>query len=264
MTEPRALCRRCERPRSVCVCASIVRVPTRTQIVILQHPRERRVPIGTARLAELVFPNAVRHVGIDFTEHPVRELLASSGAPVLLYPGAEPSAAPAPSVRPQTLVVLDGTWWQAEKLFKTNAFLAELPRIALAPSEPSRYRIRREPAAHCVSTIEAIVQALELLEGDASVARALAPFDAMVETQLAFAGRGQSRHVRKARTPRVHPLARLLATRRADIVVAYGEANAWPKRSPLGHAPEIVHWAALRPFGGERFEALIAPRQRPS
>ncbi|HEX6275519.1 MAG TPA: DTW domain-containing protein, partial [Polyangiaceae bacterium] len=66
--EPRAVCPDCGRPARVCVCAELERVPTRTRVVILQHPRESSVPIGTARLAELALPNAERHVGVDFSD----------------------------------------------------------------------------------------------------------------------------------------------------------------------------------------------------
>jgi hypothetical protein len=62
--------------------------------------------------------------------------------------------------------------------------------------------------------LSAIVQALAVLEGDdESVARALAPFDAMVETQLEHAKRGLPRHVKRHRPPRRHALRRLLVER---------------------------------------------------
>jgi DTW domain-containing protein len=262
--EPRAVCARCTRPLSVCVCAALVQIATRTRILILQHPRERAVPIGTAKLAELAFPNSARHVGVDFTRD--RAVTAALGdreaPPILLYPG--PSArnlSERVPAQPVTLVALDGTWAQASKIFKANPLLATLPRYALAPALPSRYRIRRAPAHHCISTIEALVQALELLEGDdCDVARALAPFETMVETQLEFAKRCQRRHLHRKRPARPSPGQRLLAARSSDLVVGYGEASAWPKCSARGRHPEIVHWAAERPVSGERFEALIAPR----
>jgi DTW domain-containing protein len=262
---PRSICIRCTRPSSVCLCATLTEVPTRTRIVILQHPRESGVPIGTARLAELAFRRCERHVGVEFADSArVSTALADPAAPpILLYPG--------PGVRdlerepphgPVTLVVIDGTWSQAAKLLKRNPQLSLLPRYALAPEAPSRYRIRREPAAHCVSTIEAIVAAVLALEGSASNARAaLAPFEALVEQQLAFAERGTRRHLARKRGARRPSFAELFRTRAHDLVVGYGEANAWQRGSPLGPHPELVHWAAERPFSGERFEALIAPRR---
>jgi DTW domain-containing protein YfiP len=250
----------------VCLCASLVEVSTRTRIVILQHPRESGVPIGTARLAELAFPNSERHVGVDFAGSArVNALMgASEATPILLYPGpdARDLSRGAPA-GPVTLFVIDGTWWQSAKLLKKNPALARLPRYALSPRTPSRYRIRREPAPHCVSTIEAIVDAILALEGAESDARvALAPFDTLVEQQLWFAAqRGARRHVASKRPSRRRRLADVLRTRASDLVVAYGEANAWPRGTPLGAHPELVHWAAERPFSGERFEALIVPRK---
>lgn len=264
--EPRAVCPGCARPARVCVCAEVVRVPTRTRVVILQHPRESSVPIGTARLAELALPNAERHVGVDFTSSArVRELLGDAGAPpILLYPG--PGArdlAVDPPAGPVTLVVLDGTWWQSRKLLKSNPELAKLPRYAFDPPEPSRYRIRREPERHCVSTIEAIAHALSFLEREAQgVPALLKPFEAMVEHQLRFIRNGSvPRHVHKSRSPRRNRWPAALAERAHDLVVGYGEANAWPRGTPLGRGSEIVHLVAERVLGGERFEAFIAPRR---
>lgn len=223
------------------------------------------MPINTARIAELALPNSERHVGVEFGELlRLRELLADQAAPpVLLYPG--PGArdlALEPPAGPITLVVLDGTWWQAQKLLKKNPELARLPRYGLAPSSPSRYRIRREPAVHCVSTIEAIVQALVALEGDGAVRELLRPFDAMVEHQLRFASeRRAQRHLAHGRGPKPRRVPAALGERAADLVVGYGETNAWPRGTPLGDAAEVVHLVLERVVSGERFEAFIAPRR---
>ena len=61
---PRPICGRCLRPETVCYCAELTTIETRTRIVILQHPRERGMPIGTARMAHLCLPNSSLHVGI--------------------------------------------------------------------------------------------------------------------------------------------------------------------------------------------------------
>jgi len=224
------------------------------------------VPIGTVRLLELGLEKIERHVGVSFgDESPaVRSLLAAKAPAILLFPG--PGArdlAEEPPELPVTLVTIDGTWWQAQKILKRSPYLAQLPRYSLTPKEPSRYRIRREPARDCVSTIEAVVQALGLLEGDASpFSKLLAPFEALVEHQLRFAREtAVRRHLKRLGPARRPPAIRLLAERRADLVVGYGEANAWPRGTPLGATPEIVHWAAERPATGERFEAFIAPRR---
>jgi DTW domain-containing protein YfiP len=253
---------------------------TRTRVVILQHPRERHVPINTVRLARLSLPDAIVRRAVDFQADPFVEGVLSGRdggpPPYLLFPG--PQAVDLARERPPgpiTLVVVDGTWWQARKLLRKNPRLAALPQIRLAPAAPSRYRIRREPADHCVATIEAIALALRALEGDEDPARAderfaalLAPFDAMVEHQLSFASKVQdARHLRAAlargpRRERRSQAPSLAALRAAAdrLVCVHGEANAFPVRTPGRRPPEIVHWLAWRPATGESFEAVVAPR----
>jgi len=75
----RALCERCRRPTSVCYCAHITPLQTRTRVIVLQHPRERDVGIGTARIARLCLPGAVLRVGIDFSDDPVVQAALASG-----------------------------------------------------------------------------------------------------------------------------------------------------------------------------------------
>ena len=262
--ESREMCWECRRPVRVCYCAAVQPIETTTRVVILQHPRESDVPINTARIAELALSNSTLHVGLDFArDASLAAALSDPGAPpVLLFPSddAKDLALEAPP-GPVTLVVIDGTWWQASKLFKLNPFLQALPRYGLAPSAESRYRIRREPAAHCLSTIEALEAALALLERrPGGFPELLKPFDTMVETQLDFVNREHRPRHRRTAEPRVRPLvAPALSERPESLVIGYGEANAWPYGSPGTHLPEVVHWAAVRPETGERFEAYVVP-----
>ena len=89
--------------------------------------------------------------------------------------------------RPAALVAIDGTWSQARSLYKKNPLLADLPHVKLTHAPPSNYRIRREPRAHYVSTIEALVHALRVLEPETQGFDALLThFAKMIDQQLAF------------------------------------------------------------------------------
>ena len=68
--EPRAVCARCGRPKRVCWCAHLTAIDTKTRVVLLQHPREEDMAIGTARMASMCLPNSELHVGVDFTDSP--------------------------------------------------------------------------------------------------------------------------------------------------------------------------------------------------
>jgi DTW domain-containing protein YfiP len=253
--------------RGACYCDRITVLPTRTRILLLQHPREERVAIGTARMAMLALPNARRRVGLDFSQDPeVLAALASSSPAYVLFPG--PGALSAdllPRDGGLTLIALDGTWWQARKLLKLNPAIAALPRVAFHPRTPSAYLIRREPADFCVSTIEALAEVLSVLEPEGQrFGRLLDPFHAMVARQRWFQEEVGTRRHRGARggggSPR-SSLAARLAARWSRLVCIHGEANAWPRHHPAREAPEIVHWVAHRPATAETFEAVTAPRR---
>src|SRR6478609_8486264 len=87
--EPRAVCARCRRPESVCYCKHLTSIETKTRIVLLQHPRERDMAIGTARMASLCLPNAELHVGVRWQgSTALAEALSDPARPAaLLYPG---------------------------------------------------------------------------------------------------------------------------------------------------------------------------------
>lgn len=184
---PRIICPRCNRPESRCLCALIPSLPSRTRVLILQHPSEVNHALNTARLAALGLVNAELVVG----ETVDAALLNPPGyRACLLFPGegAQPLAASSAGQQPMLLVVPDGTWRKARKLLHLNPALAALPRVTLDGAPPSRYRLRKAPAAGALSTIEAITQALEVLEAPASFQALLAPFDALIDGQIAAMG----------------------------------------------------------------------------
>jgi hypothetical protein len=151
---------------------------------------------------------------------------------------------------------------------RDNPVLQALPRYAFATPEPSHYRIRREPRAEYVSTIEALMHVLGALEGDPARFRSLLdPLRAMVDAQLACQARAGRDTVRQPRAPRPprRAMPEALAARWDDLVCVVGEANAWPYRGDpraQRHEPEeLVHWAAHRVATGQTFELIVAPER---
>lgn len=188
---PRPHCPRCCRPLDHCLCALIPRLDSHTRVLILQHPSEVGHALNTARLAALGLANAELRVGEVFEGLP--QLLAQPGyRPCLLFPGegAQPLAqfAEAGQGAPPLLVVPDGTWRKARKLLHLNPALAALPRVALPQGLSSRYRLRKAPMSGALSSIEAIVQALDILEAPARFDALLRPFEALIEGQIAAMG----------------------------------------------------------------------------
>ncbi|WP_426133872.1 tRNA-uridine aminocarboxypropyltransferase [Pseudomonas sp. PWP3-1b2] len=186
---PRPQCSRCLRPVSHCLCPLIPNLDSRTRVLLLQHPSEVNHALNTARLAALGLKNAQLVVGEVFDD--LQTLLNPPGyQPRLLFPAddAQPLNAYAASEEPLLLVVPDGTWRKARKLLHLNPLLAALPRVTLAAGAVSRYRLRKAPGPGALSTVEAIVQALQVLEAPASFEPLLRPFEALIEGQIAAMG----------------------------------------------------------------------------
>jgi DTW domain-containing protein YfiP len=257
------------RPIRVCYCRHITSLTTTTRVVLLQHPRERDVAIGTARMAHLSLPNSELHVGVHWDDsEPLRRALSDpSRPPILLYPGdGARDLETSPPAGPVTLVVVDGTWWQTKKVVRESRVLRDLPRYAFVPHVPSEYRIRREPRASYVSTIEALAHVLGALEGTRPRFEPLmAPFRAMIDAQIACENTHRATRVRtrarRAGQPR-HHAPPWLAERHSDLVCVVGEANAWPydaRAKKARYPDELVQWAAVRIATGEAFECVIRP-----
>lgn len=173
-------CSTCARPDAWCVCDKVVPLDVRTRVLILQHPQEIDVELGTAGLlgqslatarvvAGLSWPNLSAALGDDTVIHREWAVLWSGSLPraltdaerqrpiVRLDPRGEAVSEP-PLVG---IVALDGTWSQAKALWWRNPWLLKLQRLVLHPHEPSIYgRIRKEPRREAVSTLEAVALSL--------------------------------------------------------------------------------------------------------
>lgn len=190
-TPPRARCNRCVRPLGSCLCELIPLLDSRTRILLLQHPSETDHALNTARLAALGLVNAELLIGEKFPS--LSQSLTQPGYQTcLLFPGE--AAQPLhhnfnhAETTPLLLVVLDGTWRKARKLLHVNPVLAALPRVTLPTGLQSRYRVRKTPAPGMVSTLEAIVCALNLLEAPRNFDALLLPFEALIDQQIAAMG----------------------------------------------------------------------------
>src|SRR5438309_10148477 len=189
-------CPQCAKPLPLCICDSITPIEGRTSLLILQHPQEQDRALGTARLTALHFKNAVLKIGLSWPS-----LSKALGRPVadpsrwaVLYLGsAKVSELDTESeivainrkgeIEPhqrailgdiEGIVLLDGTWSQAKALWWRNAWMLKCQRVILGPRRPSAYgKLRKEPGADGLSTIEAVGLLLAALEQRPEIAEAL-------------------------------------------------------------------------------------------
>lgn len=177
--------------------------------MILQHPFEASNPKGSARLLHLSLPGSRLITGEIFDEAALQAALWGSPdisghgrwQAVLLYPadfvapsngcGAvlidTPDASAAVVQGDRCLVVLDGTWRQSRAILRGNPLLQTLPRLALQPSAPSRYTVRKAHKPNQLSSLEAACAALSQLEGTPEKFHSLlTAFDGFVAQQLRY------------------------------------------------------------------------------
>jgi len=252
----RPTCYRCFRPEAFCLCAAIPKVHNRTEVVIVQHPRERTHPFNTVRLAELGLGKV--EVLVDYAGCLRRDSapLGTLDGAALLYPrsGARDVTELGPEERPRRLVVIDGTWHHARTLYRDIPVLQTLPHLTLPGHLRSAFQIRQQPSAHCLSTIEAVVHALFALEPEtAGLDALLAAFDTMQAGQLALPrDAGRAHKVGRPRASRAIP--RRLVEGHESLVVAYAE-SALDASAPNGR--RLLCCAAVRPATGERFHQIV-------
>ena len=147
---------------------------TRTKFVFLMHPKEfKREKAATGRLTHLCLANSAIHMGVGFEEHDELQALIRDprNFPVLLFPS--PTAlnlshgqlhAADLGGRRLVVLLLDATWSLGRKMLRLSPSLQQLPRIMFTPSAPSRYLIKQQPEAGCLSTLEATHELLLALD----------------------------------------------------------------------------------------------------
>ena len=246
----------------MCYCDKLPSVPTATRVVILQHPHERTHPFGTARLARLCMPNASVHIPVPgYTGSLAEEVDVPDDAAVLFpHAHADDLEAIPQSEWPSTRIAIDGTWSHAKRLYRENTWLHDRRHVRLTPSEPSNYRIRKEPKPEYISTIEAIVEAMRIIEpGNSRLDELLRAFDLMIDQQIAHRRARVSVRCRHQRNREPRALSPQLQDPR--LVVVFAESGR-----PGGHQDrerELLHWVAARVDTDETFETIIRPRGGP-
>lgn len=197
-------CPRCGKPAALCVCADIAPLDNRIELLILQHPQEQDVALGTARLTVLhlkraklkiglSWPSLAKLLGRDVDPKRWAVLYLGSARPAELAPGREivlldrkGAALPgqeAALAEIEGVILLDGSWSQAKALWWRNAWMLKCRRVALAPRHPSHYgKLRREPRREALATIEAAALLLSRLEHNPEIECALlAGFDKLLQ-----------------------------------------------------------------------------------
>ncbi|RQW64239.1 tRNA-uridine aminocarboxypropyltransferase [Vibrio viridaestus] len=184
-------CSRCGKALKACICQHITALHSDVELIILQHPSEEHRPMGTARILSLSLNRCHHIIGEDFSNNEeLNQLLSDTEYQhYVLYPCDEaievsqiPSATH--SSKKIRVILLDGTWKKAFKIWQLSTNLSSLPVLALPDDLIGNYRIRKAPSENSLSTVEAGFHILTILQPEQDFSPLLNTFNEMIEFQI--------------------------------------------------------------------------------
>lgn len=210
----RSTCQHCQRPKVVCLCAFVKKIDNPIKVTIFRHPSEVNNAKGTARLTQLSLSNCT----IIDTETVELPTIDTAYQRLLLFPPIHSSFQGVlghKTIQPGEfkqwrqqnidatgieLIVLDGTWKKARKMYYLSSDLQKMTTLHLSiHAQTSQYYIRKAEKAGQLSTLEAIATALGDIENCHQKYRPLLTLQrAMMDKQLAFMNKeAQLRYLKK-------------------------------------------------------------------
>jgi DTW domain-containing protein YfiP len=200
----RQTCYICWKKKALCLCSSISSFDTRTEIVLLMHPKEaKKQKIGTGRMSLASLKNSRMFCAINFDKQEQFQVLIQdpNRHVVLVYPSndahhldGELSQEWEERILGQgkvlTLLLIDATWPCAKKMMKLSSCLHNLPTASFKNSYEGQFIIKHQPHGLCLSTLETIIHALNglklmgLEDPDTPINNLWQPFRKMVRFQI--------------------------------------------------------------------------------
>ena len=176
-------CDSCLLPKAECICASKPVVTSRCAFCFIMYTGECYKPSNTGRIiADVISDNYAFVWDRTQPDAAMLALLANPRyAPIVVFPQQYAEAERCISNSQQLtaalagktplFVMLDGTWREAKKMFK-SPYLATLPVLGIQPQQASGYALREAAHLHQLCTAEVAIAILRLAE-DTEAASAL-------------------------------------------------------------------------------------------
>jgi DTW domain-containing protein len=180
-------CEICRLHRALCICDQIPKLSLRTKVTLIVHAKELKRTTNTGQLALHALTNSEMRVrGVQGQALDLKSSLSSEYQTILLYPseGALELKDFPLDGRPVHLLVPDGNWRQASKVAIRYPELAQIPRVKMSERNEGAQHLRHEHFAEGLSTLEAIAQALGILETPSARSSLLALYQAKLSATL--------------------------------------------------------------------------------
>jgi DTW domain-containing protein YfiP len=177
------------------MCDSIPTIELSTRICLVVHHRELTRSSNTGLLALRALVNSEMRVRGETTDTlDLSDLLSSKYRTFLFYPSADAveldKALVMEQAAPIQLIVPDGTWRQARKVHYRHPELKSVQRVKISTPNSSIFQLRAQQRPERMVTLQAIAQALGVIEGEAVESQLMNLYRKKVERTLG--GRGLS------------------------------------------------------------------------
>lgn len=163
-------CNQCGLPIINCICTSYPKIETEAKLWILSTEKEFYRPSNTARLLKLVNPASTEIFLWERTKNPEALLKNFQNGiydKYLLFPvDAEKTISRRVEFKKSgkipAFIIIDGTWKEAQNIFRKSDYLRNLPLLSLEPNYVSSYDLRNGAAEGNLCTIETGIEVLKL------------------------------------------------------------------------------------------------------
>jgi DTW domain-containing protein YfiP len=175
------------------------------------HPKEfKKTKNGTGYLTHLSLKNSTIYRGINFSNHDEinKLILNPNNNCFILYPDENSIDISKENIhehnKTNVIFIIDATWPCSRSIIKNSPNIASLPKISFQYQKPSQFKIKTQPNAYCLSTIESTRCMLQELTkqnieslNTTQLTNFLKPFEQMVAYQVDRAKETNDGHERK-------------------------------------------------------------------
>jgi DTW domain-containing protein YfiP len=193
-------CEQCGLHLSLCVCERFPTVQSSAALVVVRHIGELYKPTNTGRwLAQMVPGTVLTPYGQrepPFDASPLERpdvrfcmLFLREDATVLDAEGLSRLRAALEPGQRLGFALLDGTWHQCSRMSRRVPVVRDLPCVALPPGPPSRWGVRTQHDERGLSSFEAGVRLVSLVDGPTRAAPLQAIFHEIAARMLFMKGK---------------------------------------------------------------------------
>lgn len=164
-------CEHCLLAKRFCICNTYQPEHADVTFCLMMYDTEPMKPSNTGRLIADILPDTFAFQWSRTQPEPAFLALLNDERyqPYVIFPASYCEAGRAvtsiaPSNKIPLLIILDGTWPEACKMFRKSPYLNQFPVLALSPATISRYQLREAQHQQQLCTVEVAVELLHLAD----------------------------------------------------------------------------------------------------